>query len=67
MMKASPSSKNWNAGSVALTPGERRAYRWGYLSALADAAADISERRIRIAARSVDIRAPREWAQRGEP
>lgn len=55
------------ASGAALSSGERTAYRMGYLDGIADAAAQLESRRIRIAARSVDIETPSEWPQRGSP
>lgn len=46
---------------VALTDGERRAYRVGYVAALADLEQHASDRRIRIAARSEPLEAPERW------
>lgn len=53
-----------DSGPASLTPGERKAYRVGYLEGIADSSAQLDARRIRIAAKSLDIDVPEFWPER---
>ncbi len=50
---------------VLLTPGERKAYRVGFLDGVERARRHLDELRIRIAARSIHCEPPSSWSTRG--
>lgn len=45
---------------------ERKAWHMGYLAALGDLEAKVSERRIRIAAKSLKVEPPKSWPTVGK-
>lgn len=50
-----------------LTEGEQRAFRMGVLRGLELGAEQLGVARIRVAAKSLEVRAPTEWPKRGGP
>lgn len=49
---------------VKLTPSEKKAWKWGYVTGLGDGIQQLELFRISVGARNVEITAPTEWAHR---